>query len=1007
MEIQQFIEKDYQRIKSLLSNGGLFLPIQNEEKAIQNAVSHLENASRQLMEQQKNQIDQRFHVKMNAISALLSKLKMASNNIGVLNKDDINRLETALSEMLQILELQKKHELAENESEANAKKEANIADYKSRTEPALERHFEEAKERLDEINNQFEPLEHYYETASYDSKIWDDLQTTSSFPCCNNIRLGETVVQFPPIAGEDVSYKVPEIIPFFARKSLTITYKPAERQKLKSVVDNVFMRSLMSAEAGNIQYYLMDGANNGSLFFDYLKCDPRTMELFNGKLFVTSSDIEMVLVKLQQEYNEIDQNIRKGDSIELFNETHPKATIPYRVVIMDSFPTGVNPSYLPLIARLVKNEIAAGLHFVFLVEERDVAKLVDIMPLTTVYSIKQNLFVENDKDLSKRVLEHVSNAYNKEKTLLFEEYYDENVEWWKDTCANYTVIPLGMQRSDNYNLTFNAQGKGGGMSSANAIIVGTPGSGKSCMLHTMIVGSSIKYSPNELKFFLIDMKSVEFKQYELERLPHAEFVAINANPIFGEHVLQVICKRINERKRLLSQKKVTSYTQFRELYPNEVLPRYMIFIDEYHELLEGEIRQSVISNLDFIIREGRALGFNLILSSQSADVPQELINKISHRIAMRTPTSVARSVLDFYDERSPLLNNGQAIIHAETTDMVQCYYLPEDSKGKPLKAEKTRPDYLKMIREKWAEKTNGKYDHHLVVFDRELPALLNNNRSYKKMSVVKNSVEVQFSPGEKIMIDGNDFMCKFIRAKNENILVLGGRINVSVRSLNGCLTSMLPQLDPDQVRIDTVNLLDLSQADLCDEIEKSSNYIGQRFPKSTYMELGGDVNLLLDNVLEDIVVRAADLKTGKYVPPRFLVMYRTENEKGFEEIKTEINGTVISSEKSEMTKKLVQILELGPEVGVHSLIHFTDPASYFKVLDAAKKDRHYFNHRLLLQMNEESSLHFLDSYSRKDASELVDKNTDDEFAYNIALYYNAYDLIDPVRIKPYEFHINE
>lgn len=1007
MEIRDFLEKDYHRIKSLLSNGGLFLSVQNEEKAIQNAVSHLEKASRQLMEQQKNQIDQRFHVKMNAISALLSKLKEASNNIGILNKDDISRLETALSEMLQILELQKKHELAENESEAKAKKEAQIADYKSRTEPALEKHFEEAKGKLNEIKGQLEPMEQYYETASYDSKIWDNLQTTNSFPVCNSIRLGETVVQIPNIGSRKVSYKVPEIVPFYARKSLTITYKPSERQMLKSVVDNLFMRSLMSAEAGNIQYYLMDGANNGSLFFDYLKCDPRTMELFNGKLFVTGSEIESVLVKLQQEYNEIDQNIRKGDSIELFNETHPKATIPYRVVIMDSFPRGINLSYLSLITRLVKNEIAAGLHFVFLVEEQDAPKLADLLPLTMVYAIKPNMFLQNDDGLSKRVLEYVSNAYNKEKTMLFEEYYDANVEWWKDTAANYTIIPLGMQRSENYNLTFNAQGQGGGMSSANAIIVGTPGSGKSCLLHTMIVGSSIRYSPNELRFFLIDMKAVEFKQYAVERLPHAEFVAVNANPEFGAHILQVIHKKLNERKILLSQKKVSSYTQFRNQYPDEILPRYMIFIDEYHELLEGEIRQNVISSLKFIIREGRALGFNLVLASQSADIQQELVQNISHRIAMRSSTAVARSVLDFYDDRSPLLNNGQAIIHAETTDLVQSYYLPEDKKSKPSNADKLRSDYLRMISERWNERTNGQYEHNLVVFDRQMPALLTNNKKYKKMAVINDVTEVSFSPGEKIMIDGNDFMCKLTRARSENLLALGGKTDVSVRCINGCLMSMLPQLDPERVRIDLVNLVNLSQASLYEEIEKSSAVIGNRFAKATYTTLDGDVNALLDNVIEDIAQRITDLKTGKYVFPRFLVIYRTENEKGFEEIKTEFGGKVISAEKSEMTKKLVQILETGPEVGVHSLVHFNDTASYCKVLDGAKNDKNYFNHRLLLQMPVDYSYHFLDSYSKKDASELVDKNADDEFEYNIALYYNAYDLLDPVKIKPYEFLTNE
>jgi len=775
-----------------------------------------------------------------------------------------------------------------------------------------------------------------------------------------------------------------------------------------AAVSEKLMKDVRSeAEAGNIQFYFMDGNNNGSLFFDYLKCDPRTLELFNGKLFVTGSEIESILVKLQQEYNEIDQNLRKGDPIDVFNATHPKSSIPYRVVIIDSFPKGINATYIPVITKLVKNEIAAGLHFVFLVEEQDISRISELADLTTVFSIKPNLRKLDTSLLSRGVLDYVSKAYNQEKAMLFEEYYDSNVDWWKDTTANYTIIPLGMHRAVNYNLTFNEEGKDSGVSSANAVIVGMPGSGKSCLLHTMIVGSSIKYSPNELRFYMIDLKAVEFKQYEVERLPHAEFVALKANPEFGFHILQVICKKIKEREQLFNQRQVKNYLGYRNAFPDDVLPRYMIFIDEYQELLRGDLRPAVISRLDFIIRVGRALGFNLILSSQTMDLPAELVGLISHRIAMRSTTAAARSVLDFYDERAPQLNTGQAIVHAETTDLVQSYYLPEDAKGKPANATKLRADYLKLIREKWELETQGKYEHNLVVFDREMPALLSNNKAYKKMSVVKEAYDVFFSPGEKIMIDGEDLMCKFTRMRNDNLMVLGGKADVSVRTLNGCLMSMLPQLDPKDVGIDIVNLLNLSQASLYHEIENSSRFIKDKFVKACYTTDSSDINALFDDILSDIKQRTAKLRSGEYVAPRFLVIYRTENDMAFHEIVTQSYG-MESSEKSELTNKLLQILGTGPEVGIHSLVHFNDPASFFVVLDAKSNDKHFFNHRLLLQMQEEESKHFLDSFSRKDASELVDKEASEKFAYNLALYYNAYDQNEPVKIKPYEFiNINQ
>lgn len=1007
MEIRDFLANDYQRIKSLLMDGGLFLQVQNEEKAIQNAVNHLEQASRQLMEQQQRQIDQKFHIKTSTISGLLSKLKMAGNNIGALSKDDLKRLETALEEMLQILDLQRKHELADSEADIEAKKDANIASYKSRVEPAMERHYEDAQCKVDEIKCQLALLEDYYETASFDSEIWHDLQTKSGFPKCNSIKLGDTIVHLSESGGREIRpYKIPEIVPFFARKSITITYKSSERSVLKNMIDGVIARTLMSADAGNVQFYFMDAVNNGALFFDYLKCAPKVLELFNGKLFVLSSEIESTLMKIQDDYNEIDQNMRKGDSVEVFNENHPKTTIPYRVVIMDSFPKAINSSMLPLISRLVKNEIEAGLHFVFLMEEQDAAKQPDIVSLTTSFPIQTNLRVGIDDNLSKKVLQYVSEAYNREKTMLFEEYYDANVKWWSEMPSNFTIIPLGMQRAANYNLVFNEEGRGGGVASCAAVILGMSGCGKSCLMHSMIVGTSIKYSPNDLRFFLIDLKAVEFKMYEVEQLPHAEFVALKASPEFGLHVLRIIQGEIKNRHVLFNKKNVKNYFDYRENYPDEVLPRYMVFIDEYQEMLKGEFRQPVLEILKYIMRIGRHAGFIIILSSQLMELDSDCNNLISHRIAMRSTTAAARMVLNFYDERAPQLNTGQAIIHSTTTDLVQSYYLPDSQNGKPSNAEKIRADYLRLIRERWNERTNGQYEHNMVVFDVEKPALLSNNRTFKKMSVINDLTEVRFSPGEKYMVDGTDFMCKFTRIKNENLLVLGGQANVSVRVMDGCLMSLLPQLDPEQVEIDIVNMLNLSQAELLEEVGKTSDYIDKKFKKATYSTSEGEVDALLDGIIANMELRAKSLNSGSYVAPRFLVIYRADNNKAFHEVET-TNGYMNITEKSAMANKLVQILTNGPEVGIHCMVHFNDPAAYYQVLDGNANDKHFFNHRVLLQMQESDSAHFLDSYSMKDASNLVDKEASEEFAYNLALYYNAYDLTDPVKIKPYDFYNNK
>ena len=63
-------------------------------------------------------------------------------------------------------------------------------------------------------------------------------------------------------------------------------------------------------------------------------------------------------------------------------------------------------------------------------------------------------------------------------------------------------------------------GKG---TSQHVLISGKTGSGKSTLLNAMITNLALRYSPDELEFYLIDFKKgVEFKAYAALNLPHAD-----------------------------------------------------------------------------------------------------------------------------------------------------------------------------------------------------------------------------------------------------------------------------------------------------------------------------------------------------------------------------------------------------------------------------------------------------------------------------------------------------
>ena len=310
----------------MLRSGELFSVVLREEANVANAIESLEYVAVNQQKQQAESIRRKYQVKIDGLQNLQKKLVMHVNNPSMLKSDDISRIASMLGEMYQLLESQKNYEIETSNKEVEARSIKSIEDYGQRSQMIVEKHLQDAKSRLDSLMATFEPLEEYYETASFDSQIWNNLKNESAFPVLNQIRLGETEINIENLSIPSISYKTPEIMPFFNQNSLTIVYKEGERNKLKNLVDNILMRCLMSAEAGNIQFHFMDGNGNGSLFFDYLRCSNKTLQLIDGKINVTPQEIESCLQKLQLTYKEIDQKIRTGESITQYNKRNPKAT---------------------------------------------------------------------------------------------------------------------------------------------------------------------------------------------------------------------------------------------------------------------------------------------------------------------------------------------------------------------------------------------------------------------------------------------------------------------------------------------------------------------------------------------------------------------------------------------------------------------------------------------------------------------------------------------------------
>ena len=216
-------------------------------------------------------------------------------------------------------------------------------------------------------------------------------------------------------------------------------------------------------------------------------------------------------------------------------------------------------------------------------------------------------------------------------------------DWWQSDATHEISTPVGANRRTVW---FGERQNEG--SCVHGLVAGTAGSGKSKLLHTIILGLAERYPPSELQMLLVDGKGgVEFQAYQA--LPHARVVSLRTAPVFALAVLEYLHEQMRERFALFEAAGVAGYPSWRQQNPDGVLPRLLLVADEYQQFFEKDATRAstLLANLS---AQGRAAGVHVLLASQKFTaqgmVQVETILKNMHlRIALRTPD--ARSLSEF------------------------------------------------------------------------------------------------------------------------------------------------------------------------------------------------------------------------------------------------------------------------------------------------------------------------------------------------------------------------
>ena len=183
------------------------------------------------------------------------------------------------------------------------------------------------------------------------------------------------------------------------------------------------------------------------------------------------------------------------------------------------------------------------------------------------------------------------------------------------------------------------------------LVGGTTGSGKSVLIHNIILSLIFRHSPRELRLIMIDPKRVEFSLYE--DLPHL-YTPVVVEPKKALQVLSWTVCEMDRRYELLQKYKERTLEGYNEVLlkkdPNEEEDKYMpyivVIIDEMADLMQSFPRE-IEATIVRIAQKARAVGIHLVLSTQRPSV-----NVITGLLKANIPARIALQVASQIDSRT-------------------------------------------------------------------------------------------------------------------------------------------------------------------------------------------------------------------------------------------------------------------------------------------------------------------------------------------------------------------
>ncbi len=210
----------------------------------------------------------------------------------------------------------------------------------------------------------------------------------------------------------------------------------------------------------------------------------------------------------------------------------------------------------------------------------------------------------------------------------------------------------------------------------HALLAGTTGSGKSETLETLILSLSVMYSPEDIRFFLIDFKGGGMANH-FKNLPHLAGTISNLSGGRIRRAMISINSENRRRQKIFNTYGVNHINAYIRLYKDgeaeEPLPHLLIIIDEFAELKreEPEFMKELIS----VAQVGRSLGIHLVLATQKpgGTVDENIRSNTRSRICLRVQDRQDSTDMLQKPDAASLTHTGRAFLQVGNDECFELF----------------------------------------------------------------------------------------------------------------------------------------------------------------------------------------------------------------------------------------------------------------------------------------------------------------------------------------------